>query len=59
MINTLTVDTSGMTDKQAIVAFGEMLKHRRNTPHVKGHTYEKNTLNVNVKVGKTIRASKV
>lgn len=56
MSNKITVDTTGMTDMQAVVAFGEALKHRRRYKGVKQHTYEKNTVNVLVKQGKTIQA---
>lgn len=56
MINKITVDTTGMTDKQAVIAFIQALIHRRKYK-VKQHLYESNTLNVLVKMGKTIVAS--
>lgn len=55
MITKITVDTTGVTDKQAAVLFLQALKHRRKAPKVKEHTYELNSVNANVRANKTIQ----
>lgn len=55
MITKITVDTTGVTDKQAVVLFLQALKHRRKVPKVREHTYELNSVNANVRANKTIQ----
>ena len=55
----ITVDTYGVTDKQAIVLFMQALNHKRMRPKVKVHTYELKSVYAKVTSNKTIQVKNV